>query len=288
MWPSRSPPILMWCTWARPWVMPSRFSLRVSTQRTGLPVCLAAQAMRICSRSTPIFAPNPPPTSGATTRIASGGSPMAVKISRDSWAFWVDVQTVSFPSLNTAAVARPSIGRAATRWLTTSPSTMTSHPSKIESSPMGRPPLHAHVGARVGEQQGLIRQRGLDRRHGGQQLVVDADQLRGVLAPYVLSVSTSATGSPTNRTRSNANSGSCQTPPIGAGPSGGGASSGTGSAGGGGGRSVMSAAVSTATTPGASSAAEVSMPVIRACATVDRTNVARTAPARSGSRKSST
>ena len=140
MCPSRSPPILMWCSWARPCVIAIRFSLRVSTQRTGLPVCLAAQATMICSRSTPILAPNPPPTSGATTRIASGGSPMAVKISRDSWAFWVDVQTVSFPFLNTAAVARPSMGRAATRWLTTSPSTMTSHPSKIESSPMGRAP----------------------------------------------------------------------------------------------------------------------------------------------------
>ena len=95
----------------------------------------------ICSRSTPILAPKPPPTSGATTRIASGGSPMAVRISRESWAFWVDVQTVSFPSFQTAAVARPSIGRQATRWLTTSPSTMTSHPSKMESSPMGRAPV---------------------------------------------------------------------------------------------------------------------------------------------------
>ena len=138
----------MWCSWARPWVIAIRFSLRVSTQRTARPVCLAAQAIRICSRSTPIFAPKPPPTSGATTRIASGGSPIAVRISRESCAFWVDVQTVSFPSFQTAAVARPSIGSAATRWLTMSPSTMMSQPSKIESSLTSPPPVtHTFVPA---------------------------------------------------------------------------------------------------------------------------------------------
>ena len=89
MWPSPVPPILMWCRCARPWVMAVRFSLRDSTQRTGRPVCLAAHATTIGSRSTPIFAPKPPPTSGATTRIASGGSPIAVRISRESCAFCV-------------------------------------------------------------------------------------------------------------------------------------------------------------------------------------------------------
>ena len=148
MCPSLPPPILMWCSCARPWVIATRFSLRVSTQRTGRPMCLAAHATTIDSRSMPILAPNPPPTSGATTRIASGGSPMAVRISRAICAFWVDAQTVSLPSTHAAAVDRPSIGRQATRWLTTSPSTMTSQPSKIESSLTSpRPWTHTFVPA---------------------------------------------------------------------------------------------------------------------------------------------
>ena len=101
-------------------------------------------------------------------------------------------------------------------------------------------------------------------------------------------MSTIATGSPTNRTRSTASSGSDHFPPRGIGPSAGGASGGGSSAGGGGGMSVMSAAVSTATTPGCASASDASMPVMSACATGERTNVARTAPASSGSRRSST
>ncbi len=50
----------------------------------------------------------------------------------------------------------------------------------------------------------------------------------------------------------------------------------------------MSAAVSTATTPGACRASSVSMPVIRACAIGLRTKMTRAAPCNSGSRKSST
>ena len=50
----------------------------------------------------------------------------------------------------------------------------------------------------------------------------------------------------------------------------------------------MSWAVSTATTPGAASAAETSMPVICACAIGLRTNVTRAASASSGTRRSST
>ena len=172
----------MWCNCARPCVIAIRFSLRVSTQRTGLPVCFAAHATTICSLSTPILAPNPPPTSGATTRIASGGSPIAVKISRASWAFCVDAQTVSLPSLKAAAVARPSIGRQATRWLTMSPSTTTSQPSKIAVVADVPAAPDADVGARVGEQQAVAGERAVDRGHRGQHLVVHADQLGRVLA----------------------------------------------------------------------------------------------------------
>src|ERR1700722_8149795 len=132
MRPSRSPPILMWCSCARPWVIAIRFSLRVSTQRTGLPVCLAAQATTICSRSTPILAPNPPPTSGATTRIASAGSPPPLhRRGRD-------------PLVDDVALDHDLA------------------PGEDRVVADGAAAPHAHVGARVGEQQGLIRQGRLD------------------------------------------------------------------------------------------------------------------------------
>ncbi len=119
--------------------MPTRFSLRVSTQRSARPVFLAAQATTIASRSMPTLAPNPPPTSGTTTRIWSGAMPRAPhRIRRHSCAFWELCQTVSLPPAKAAAVARPSIGMQATRWLTMSCSTTTSQPlngvSSVETS----------------------------------------------------------------------------------------------------------------------------------------------------------
>ncbi len=63
--------------------MASMFSLRVSAQRSARPVCLAAQATMSTSLSTPIFAPNPPPTSGATTRMFAGSRPSAVRMNRE-------------------------------------------------------------------------------------------------------------------------------------------------------------------------------------------------------------
>ncbi len=98
MRPSRPPPILMCCSWARPCDIATMFSLRVSAQRSARPVFLAAQAMVIVSRSMPILAPNPPPTSGTTTRIWSGAMPRApARISRLTCAFCELTQTVSLP-----------------------------------------------------------------------------------------------------------------------------------------------------------------------------------------------
>ena len=48
-------------------------------------------------------------------------------------AFCVLTQTVSLPSTQLAAVARPSIGTGATRWFTISRSTTTSQPSNAKS-----------------------------------------------------------------------------------------------------------------------------------------------------------
>jgi len=69
-------------------------------------------------------------------------------MNREIWGFCVDAQTVSLPSLNTAAVDLPSIGKAATRWLTMSPSTTTSQPSKMLSSlTLPAPRVHTFVPA---------------------------------------------------------------------------------------------------------------------------------------------
>jgi hypothetical protein len=99
-------------------------------------VCFAAQATISPSRSTPILAPNPPPTSGAITRIAPGSSPSApARMNLAICAFCVLTHTVSLPSAQDAATARPSIGTGATRWFSIVRETTTSQSSKMEPSP---------------------------------------------------------------------------------------------------------------------------------------------------------
>ena len=117
--PSLVPPIVTDCRWARPCVIPTRFSLRVSVQRTARPVRLAAQATAITSRSMPTLAPNPPPTSGVITRIAARvqaqhpgqDEPGDLRVLRAH----PDGQLAVRPAR--AATARPSIGTGASRWL---------------------------------------------------------------------------------------------------------------------------------------------------------------------------
>ena len=93
MRPSEVPPSVTVCSWARPCVIPTRFSLRVSTQRSGRPVFRAAQATTSASRSAPTLAPNPPPTSGAITRMAPGSMPSApARMKRVICAFCVLTQ----------------------------------------------------------------------------------------------------------------------------------------------------------------------------------------------------
>jgi len=175
----------------------------------------------------------------------------AVRIRRDICAFCVLAQTVSLPVFQDAATARPSIGRQATRWLTMSP--LTTNVAAIEGRVVeGAVALLGHVVSVPVEKQRLPGQGVIEtsptRR---QRLVVNADQTRRRPRPGTGYRSARArTGSPTNRTLSTARSGSDHGPPSGIGPSTGGASGSIGAAGGGGGKSVMSATVSTATTPG--------------------------------------
>ena len=115
--------------------MPTMFSLRDSIQRTACPVCLAAQAMQMASRSTATLAPNPPPTSGVITRTVAGSMPRVPAMApRASCAFWVLDQIVSRSPVQAAAIARGSSGTGASRWFTIVRSSTTSQPSKLASS----------------------------------------------------------------------------------------------------------------------------------------------------------
>ena len=134
--PSRRPPIVTVWTWARPWVIASRFSYRVSVQRAGRPSARATQATAACSGSAPNFAPNAPPTSGVITRIRSRSRPsILASAALVPCAPWFGIHAVSRPSSpQTAAAARVSIGAGATRWLRIVRVTTTSQSSKRCSS----------------------------------------------------------------------------------------------------------------------------------------------------------
>ena len=129
--PSRRPPIVTVWRWARPWVIPTRFSFLVSAQRAGRPSRLATQHTSACSGSAPNLAPNAPPTSRVMTRIASGSIPsMPASALLVPCAPWLGIHAVSRPSAShRAAAARVSIGAGATRWLRMVRETTTSHPS---------------------------------------------------------------------------------------------------------------------------------------------------------------
>ena len=87
-------------------------------------------------RSAPIFAPNPPPTSGVITWTCLPSTPShPATSSRAVCAACVEHQSVTRPSApHSAAAARVSSGAAARRWLTISRVTTTSQPSKRSAS----------------------------------------------------------------------------------------------------------------------------------------------------------
>jgi hypothetical protein len=112
------------------------FSERVSLQRTGRPVRFASHATSANSGSAPIFAPNPPPTSGVMTCTSAASTPsQPATSSRVDCAFCVEHHSVSRPSSpHAAAAARVSSGAAASRWLLIFRVTTTSQPSNRASS----------------------------------------------------------------------------------------------------------------------------------------------------------
>ena len=70
--PSRVKPISTCWTCARPWVIATMFSERVSVHFTGRPSSCAAFTATAYSAYMPVLAPKPPPTAGAITRTCSG------------------------------------------------------------------------------------------------------------------------------------------------------------------------------------------------------------------------
>ena len=157
MWPSSSNPISMYWICERPCGSATMFSDRVSTQRTGRPSRRAMPRTARCSAAMPALPPNPPPTWGVMTRMASSGRPSSeVASRRKRCGICVETYTVSsvrtdpspfpppaplppsaplppapspsgcpLPAAGMTEMALPSMGTTAMRWLTNRPRTTT-------------------------------------------------------------------------------------------------------------------------------------------------------------------
>ena len=100
---------------------------------------------------------------------------------------WFGIQAVSRPSVHTAAPARTSSGATATRWLSTSWLTTTSQSAKMSRSGASFGELAKQTfvptsgNSTVSSRSASF---GIDDR--GQRLVLDVDELGGVLALVAL------------------------------------------------------------------------------------------------------
>ena len=157
------------------------FSLRVSVQRIGLPVARATQPTSTSSTAIPL-APNPPPTSGATTRTFSGSRPSSTPRTILSWWGVCElIHSVSRPSSpHCAALERGSIGHAASRWLIDL--ALDDDLGGVEQVRVGalRRNVDAHVRPDAGVDHDLVAHRLLGVGHRLELLVVDVDELGGV------------------------------------------------------------------------------------------------------------
>lgn len=212
------------------------------------------------------FAPKPPPTSGAIARIRPFSRPShSARSFRTSNGIWVETHTVSPPpSSGRASNVFVSMGTGARRWFTTRPRTTTSAPFSASSSQSEANASARFVPASGNRSGASFSSAASAPITGGRGSYSTPTTSTASTAWAWVSASTTATGSPTNRTTPLARTGRSN------GPS-------TLLDGGWGSRS-RSAAASTATTPGIAAATDASMPEIRACAIMERTNEARSAP----------
>ena len=135
--PSRRSPISTCCTWARPWVIATMFSERVSVHFTGRASSCAAFTATAYSAYMPVLAPKPPPTAGAITRTCAASSPATAAIPGCTpCAAWVGTKQVSPTPSWVTTIPFGSIGTAATRWFSMRCDTTTSaSASRSGSSP---------------------------------------------------------------------------------------------------------------------------------------------------------
>ncbi len=114
--PSRSAATLIRCSWSRPWCTARLPSLRDSVHFTGRPSLRAISTARNSSAVTWSLDPNPPPTSGAMTRMFCSGMPSTAAIrNRSTCGIWVAVQSVISSPTIAATVARGSIAHGISR-----------------------------------------------------------------------------------------------------------------------------------------------------------------------------
>ena len=102
--------------WSRPWCAAISDSLRVSVYLHGLPIRRAARKVMNSSGVTCSLPPNPPPTSGAITRILCSGTPRtSASISRRMCGTWVADHMVICSPVGSTTVERGSMNAGISR-----------------------------------------------------------------------------------------------------------------------------------------------------------------------------
>src|SRR6266540_2199879 len=124
----RAVSVMSWIT-SRPWCAETIASERVSVYLTGLPTRSAARNVISSSGVTWSLPPNPPPTSGAITRILCSGTPVtSASISRRMCGIWVADHIVHSPAPGSTTMLRGSMNEGIRRcwtyrrWMVTSAS----------------------------------------------------------------------------------------------------------------------------------------------------------------------
>ena len=185
--------------------------MRSAAQRTGRCKCSAATAQSGYSRYMKILVPNPPPTSGVTTRMRWGSTfrMCLARILRMSWLPWLPrVRVQRFVDASNSATQARGSRKLVTRRLLTRLSEITRCAAskalsvfltvtdlRIEGCVARSLRPHA---------RGSLRRRTLNPDGCVERLPVDRNGLRGRLASSSVSATTKATASPTCRTVSTA------------------------------------------------------------------------------------
>jgi hypothetical protein len=196
--------------WARPWVIPTRFSFRVSVQRAGRPSRRATQHTTACSGSAPNLAPNAPPTSGVMIRIRPGRS----RACPASAALGTLRALVGDPRRQPAVRppgARPRPGSPSgparpAGWRSSGRPPPRSRRTGRPSSASGSPKVAATLVPAAGNSTGPNRPWRVGHVDHGRQRRSRCPPGPGVLALVAALGDDHATGSPTNRTTSRASS----------------------------------------------------------------------------------